>query len=373
MTLRIPLAEGKISRFVELSPAPAPPGEEAAGKLTDEQVIERLAACMTRLVADHAFSGSVILARDGQPLLREAYGQASKSYAVPNRIDTRFNIASVGKAFTGVAVAKLVEQGKLSFEDPVSRHLPAEWLDPEVAATIQVRHLLTHTSGLGDYFRKLYATPTPRFFRGLDDYRPLVADAKPAFEPGARSSYSNLGMLLAGVVIEQVTKGSYFDYVREHIYEPAGMTGTDAYDKDSVLPNRATGYSKEVTEEGARWWNNWPTRVLKGSPSGGSYSTAEDLLRFDVALRAHRLLDSEHTHAVLTPKPEIGAPGNGYGFFVSAGPGGRVASASGDGRGISCHFRMYLDSGYTFVVLSNYDRPAADIVDSVVRQMIARP
>jgi CubicO group peptidase (beta-lactamase class C family) len=272
--------------------------------------------------------------------------------------------------FTGVAVAQLAEEEKLSLDDPVSKYVPADLLKPEVRERIQVQHLLTHTSGLGDYFRKLYEQPSPMVFRKLEDYRPLVVDATPAFDPGTRWSYSNLGYLLLGVVIEQASGESYFDYVRRHIFEPAGMVDSGFYEKDRPVPNRATGYVKEHAADGVQWMSNRYTRVMRGMPSGGAFSTAEDLLRFDTALRTHVLLGPEYTEKVLSPKPEVNSPFYGYGFYVSEGEAGRVAEHSGDGTGIMGSLRMYLDAGYTVAVLSNYNRPSADIVDSVIHQLI---
>jgi CubicO group peptidase (beta-lactamase class C family) len=374
MDLSIPLSgppADKIVGFPELEPVSPPPDAQAPGKLSDDEIVARLETCMAKLIEHDAFSGVVLVARDGAPLFQQAYGLANKSYEVPNRLDTKFNIASVGKVFTGVAVAQLAQEGRLSLDDPVSEHLPPGWLAPEVGARIRIEHLLTHTSGLGDYFRKLSQQASPAVFRGLEDYKVLTADETPAFEPGTRWSYSNAGMLLLGVVIEQVTGQSYFDYVREHVYEPAGMANTDAYEKDRPVPNRATGYMKVDTGAGPEWMNNRYTRVMKGGPSGGSFSTAEDLLKFDVALRGHRLLSPQYTELVLSPKPEVGSPFYGYGFFVSESGAGRVAHHSGDGSGIEATFRMYLDAGYTVIVLSNYNRPAASIVDRVLHQLIA--
>ena len=204
------------------------------------------------------------------------------------------------------------------------------------------------------------------FFRSVDDYKTIIADEIPAFEPGTKWSYSNTGMHLLGVVIEKVTGESYFDYIRDNIYKPAGMVDTDAYDKDIPLANRATGYTKE----GGVWRTSLFTRVLKGGPSGGGYSTVEDFLKFDNAIREHKLLSPEYTEMVLSAKPEVNSTFYGYGFFVSQGDAGRIAEHGGDGTGINTSFKMYLDSGYTVVVLSNYSRPAANIVSNVIHQMI---
>ncbi len=368
--LLIPLSEEsprKINKAIEIKPTARQLSTEKARKLDEQEIIDRLDICLKKLAEDDEFSGSVLVAKNGKPLLRRAIGFASKSYQVPNKVDTKFNIASLGKMFTGVAVVQLVEQGKLAFEDPVSKYLSSDWINPEIGDKIQIRHLLTHTSGFGTYFRKLYMQTKQPFFRNIDDYKILIADEIPAFEPGAKWSYSNTGMHLLGVVIEKVTGTSYFDYMRENIYEPAGMLNTDAYDKDVPLANRATGYTKE----GGLWRTIMFTRVLKGGPSGGGYSTVEDLMNFEIALRKHTLLSKEFTGIALSSKPEIGSPFYGYGFFVEQSETGRIVSHGGDGGGISSQFNMYLDSGYMFAVLSNYSPPAANIVTAVLNQMIA--
>jgi len=373
LSLRLPLAANpphKINRFPEFKPASPPPGTSSPGRLSDEKIVEKLEMCMARLVEGDDFSGAILLARGGKPLFNKAYGLASRADQASNRTDTKFNIASMGKMFTGVAVAQLAEQGKLSFDDPLDKYLPAEWLNPEVSRKIKIKHLLTHTSGLGDYFVKLRGQPKGVVFRSLEDYRPLVADESLSFEPGTRWSYSNTGMLLAGVVIEQATGESYFDYVRNHIYKPAGMTNTDAYDKDGPEPNKATGYIKIYTDKGVDWMSSTGERVMKGMPSGGSFSTVEDLLRFDIALRNHKLLSPEYTGIVLSTKPEISSPFYGYGFNISECDAGRIAEHGGDGTGIQSSFRMYLDSGYTVAVLANRSTPAASIVDNVIHQLM---
>ncbi len=360
------------SQLVSAKGAPGTPLQfevQQTGKLSDKEIVERLKMYMEKVVEADEFSGSVIVAKNGTPLFKKAYGLASKSYLVPNKVDTKFNIASMGKMFTGVAIAQLAQQGKLSFDDPVGKYLSSDWIKPELGDKIQIQHLLTHTSGFGTYFRKMYTQIKQPFFRNIDDYKILIADETPAFEPGTRWSYSNTGMLLLGVVIEKVTGESYFDYIRDHIYATAGMLNSDAYDKDIPLNNRASGYKKE----GVQWRSIPFTRMLKGGPSGGGLSTIEDLLKFDIALRAYRLLSPEYTEIVLTAKPDINSTHYGYGFFVSKGDVGRIAEHGGDGTGISSQFKMYLDTGYTVAVLSNYHRPAAkSVVDAIYQLLVSQ-
>ncbi len=272
--------------------------------------------------------------------------------------------------FTGLAITQLVEKGKLSFDDPVGKYIPTDWLDPEISNKIQIKHLLTHTSGLGDYFRDAYQQSAIPVFRDLADYKTLIADGTLTFEPGTKFSYSNTGMLLLGLVLEKITGKEYFDYLQKNIFEPAGMTNTGGFYKDRPVENRATGYTK-IYENGIVTWDNHQfTRVMRGSPSGGVYSTIEDLLKFDIAIRSNKLLSPEYTEIIMEGRPDLNVSFHSYGFFISNGSAGREASHKGDGQGSNCHFKMYLDSGYTVIILSNYSQPSANIVANVVDQLM---
>jgi CubicO group peptidase (beta-lactamase class C family) len=373
LTLQIPtlaVPPHKIVMFPDIQPTTPPSDIGLQKRLNDQEIIRRLESCLDRVVKDDEFSGAVLVAKNGIPLLKKTYGLANKSFSIQNRLDTKFNIASLGKMFTGVAITQLIQKGDLLPNDPLNKYVDDEWLKPENSKKIQIQHLLTHTSGLGDYFKSLYTQLSPMVFRGLKDYQSLVVNQKLTFEPGERWAYSNTGMLILGVVVEHISGDSYYDYVRKHIFIPAGMTNSDFFEKDRPVSNRATGYIKEFTDSGVRWQNNRFTRVMKGGPSGGSFSTVEDLLSFDIALRNHRLLDPKYTDMILSAKPELNSPFYGYGFFINESPVGRIASHGGDGSGISCQYKMYLDIGYTTIILSNYNVPAAGLVEEVIHQMI---
>lgn len=361
----------KINSFIKAELISPSTKEEQVKQLADDEIIMRIEKCLNQLDEDEEFSGTVLIAKNGEVLLGEAIGLASKSYEIPNKMDTKFNIASVGKMFTGVAITQLVEQGKLSFDDPISKYVSAEWLSPEISEQIQVKHLLTHTSGIGDYFRDAYTQCKVPFFRDLGDYKSLVVDDTLNFEPGTRFSYSNTGMLLLGVVLENVTGDKYFGYLKKNLFEPAGMINTDGFDKDSPVKNRATGYTK-VYQNGEAGWNNHQfTRIMRGSPSGGIYATAEDLLKFDTALRSNKLLSEEYMNVILKGRPELNVSFHGYGFFNHEGIAGREVSHKGDGQGMNSHFKMFLDAGYTYIILSNYSAPSANIIASVIDQLMA--
>jgi CubicO group peptidase (beta-lactamase class C family) len=352
---------------IGLRPPQPPAGPGPARKLSDPEIVKELEAFVQKIADADVFSGSVLLAHDGQPLFKKAYGLASKEFNVPNRIDTKFNLGSMNKMFTAVSIAQLVERGKLSFDDPLSKFLP-EFPSKEAADKIKIKHLLTHTSGLGSYFNRTFMDSSRALYRTVDDMMKLAKDEKPAFEPGTRWSYSNTGFLVLGAVIEKVTGQSYYDYVRENIYKPAGMINSDCYELDLVTPNLALGYEKEHTENGVRFRNNLFQHVIRGGPAGGGYSTVEDLLKFAVALRSNKLVSAEYTKLLITPKPELNSPRYGYGFGIDTEQG--TAGHSGGFPGISSDLTIFLNSGYTAVVMSNYgsgSRPVVERIRELVR------
>ncbi len=346
---------------------PKPPAEAKATKrLTDTQIAQELDAFLNKLTEADVFSGSVLLAKDGRVLYKKAFGIANKDFNVPNRVDTKFNLGSMNKMFTSVAIAQLVERGKLSFDDPLAKFLP-EFPSKEAAEKIKIKHLLTHTSGLGSYFNDKFFESSRANFRTVDDMMKLAKDEKLQFEPGSRWSYSNTGMLVLGAVIEKVTGQSYFDYIRENIYKPAGMTNSDCYELDRINANLAVGYDKEFTDNGYQFRNNIFLHVMRGGPAGGGYSTVEDLLKFDIALRSNKLVGADSVKLLTSAKPEVNSPEYGYGFGVDTE--NQVVGHSGGFPGISSILEMYLASGYTVAIMSNYGSGMGP-VNNKLREML---
>lgn len=328
-------------------------------RLSEGEIRNRVASLMRKLAANDGFSGVVYVAKDRRPIYRGAFGLASKAWKAPNRVDTKFNLASITKMFTAVAVAQLVEQGKLAYSDPVGKILP-DYTNAEVAQKVTVHHLLSHTSGMIGARRLVE--------RGGDrqDVRTVAEMVKPfredplEFPPGERFSYSNAGFILLGQIIERASGQTYYDYVREHVFRPAGMTSTDFYALDAETPNLATGYEDGP---GGRRSNVLALGAI-GSPAGGAYSTAEDLDRFQLALRDGKLLRPASREAMwkLVSENDPGA-GYGYGAQVSHYNGYRVIGHGGGWRGITNQFEFYPELGYTVVVLSNYDVEPGLITD----------
>lgn len=304
------------------------------------------------------FSGVVLVAKDRKPILTQADGLADRARQTPNTPDTRFNVASIGKMFTAVAIAQLAQQGRVSFNDPISRYLPG--FPAGIGDKITIAELLTHTSGLGDVFQRWHPTASPlsvsQLLRKIEN-EPLQ------FEPGSRFSYSNSGFVVLGAIIEAVTGQNYYDWVRAHVFEPAGMANTGWYALDQV-PNMAHGYvpvrqaGKPVAFQDAHGAG------VGGNPSGGAYSTVGDLLRFAQALLGHKLLSAAMTNTVLSGKVDTGRPGPGedkyaYGFADSRINGVRIVGHNGGTLGYEGQLDIYPDRGYTVVMLTNQDRVLA--------------
>jgi CubicO group peptidase (beta-lactamase class C family) len=280
------------------------------------------------------FSGAVLLVRGDQVVFEKAYGFADRAAKSFNRIDTKFNLGSINKIFTNIAIHQLARQGKLSLEDKIGTFLP-EYPNKDAAAKVTIRHLLAMMSGIGDFFGERYEKMPKEQLKTIGAYLPLFADKPLEFEPGSRSRYSNGGYIVLGAIIEKITGSDYYSYVKTNIYAPAGMKDSGWFEKDRLPSNTALGYTYQdrpvVGPDDARN-PNYSTLPGKGSSAGGGYSTLRDLLAFVKAMK----------EGVLST-PDFNADRLGI---------------AGGAPGINA----ILDSGrdYAVIVLSNYDPPAAE-------------
>jgi CubicO group peptidase (beta-lactamase class C family) len=358
VNLRMRVEEAPPHRIggIGIGPGRPPAGTVPAGGKTDREIAKDLERFLQKLAKADKFSGTVLLARDNKILFKGAYGLASKRFDVANRIDTKFNLGSMNKMFTAVAIAQLVEKGKLSYDDPVGKYLDSAWVQPETAEKVRIKHLLSHTAGLGSFFNDKFWKSSRLLYRELADWQPLIKDKKLKFEPGSQWSYSNTGMFLLGPVIEKVTGQGYYDYIREHIYKPLGMVNSDCYEMDRPVPNLAIGYYKKFEEEGFDWRNNILLHSLKGGPAGGGFSTVEDLFRFGRALMETKLIGRESVELLTTPKPALNSPRYGYGFVIKNFGDESVVGHSGGFPGINSILQIYKKSGYIYAIMSNYSQ-----------------
>jgi CubicO group peptidase (beta-lactamase class C family) len=333
------------------------PAEFPIARLTEGEAIASVEAFAHKDAAADRFAGAVLVAKDGEVLFSRAYGLADRDERIPNTVDTRFRIGSMNKMVTAVAVLQLVEGGKIDLEATLGEYL-TDYPNKNVASKVTIHHLLTHTGGTGDIFGPDFDAHR-RELRTHDDYVKLYGERELEFEPGSQWAYSNYGFILLGAVIERVTGQSYYEYVQEHIYEPAGMTSTGSLPEDRVVPGRSIGYMRSPGTTG--WMPNNDTLPYRGTSAGGGYSTVEDLARFADALLSHTLLDADSTELLITGKEESG-PGAryGYGFEDSRDEEGNGSVGHGGGApGMNGDLRIFPKSGYVVAVLANLDPPAA--------------
>lgn len=346
------------------------------GRLTDDRIATALDQFVTRLTAEGRFAGAVGVVHDGRVVSMRAYGLANRARGIPNTLDTRFQLASVGKLFATVTIAKLVEEGRLAYSDPVGKWIP-EYPNPTAARTVTVAHLLTHSSGIADFFRNpdwersdkaaLATQPLEAHFR-------FFASDSLAFTPGTRSQYSNSGFLLLGIIAERVAKQPFAPLFADIAFRPSGMH--DSWDPQRATP-RATGYTwfapmRALDLSGLRIAHDEP---VVGTPAGGGISTIGDMTRFAAALLDGRLI-SRASLDTLTARhglDETSTSWTAYGFDgVELWRGVRIANKSGNTYGAHTQFDIYPDAGYGVVVLSNLDSWASEAVVYKARELITR-
>lgn len=314
---------------------------------------------------ERGFSGVVLIAKGDEIVFKKAIGWQDVGKGVSNKIDTRFNLGSGNKMFTAIAITQLQEVGKLKFDDPIINYLP-DYPNRTFAETATIHNLLTHTSGLGDYWDDEYELEWHKITT-VKEKLPFVVELDPLFKPGEGRAYSNSGFVLLGLIIEKVSGLSYFDYIRKHIYQPSGMQMTDSYEKNGATKTIATAYLGNGSK-----WSEAPY-ALKGSSDGGGYSTVEDMLKFSSALRNNLLISASSLEMVQTDKTPNGEKNlwnYGYGFRVEKVNGQMNIGHGGKGYGVYFNYRYFPVLGYTVILFSNSESGSPDVLFSTLKSYI---
>ncbi|WP_410769430.1 serine hydrolase domain-containing protein [Fontibacillus sp. BL9] len=266
------------------------------------------------------FSGAALI-RDKGMIFDRGYGYANRSDKIPNSSYTRFGIASGCKIFTSVAICQLVQKGVLSFDCLLKDCLDISF--PNFDPGITIHHLLTHSSGIPDYFDEefmndfedlwkdipMYSIQSPR------DFLPMFQNGMMKFSPGERFSYNNAGYILLGLVVEQRTGMEFSEYVEKNIFQSCGMLESGYYRMDQLPERTAIGY---IDNDDQTWKSNVYSIPIKGGPDGGAFTTVHDLVRFWDALFNHQLLSPQYTHILLTPHiQDNDQTYYGYGVWIS--------------------------------------------------------
>jgi len=316
----------------------------------------RAEAYVQSWVRDNRFRGTVLVAHQGQPVFRQAYGKANDEWDIANTIDTKFRLGSITKQFTALAILQLVDQGKLKLDDAVKTHYPEA---PAAWDKITIHHLLNHTSGIPSYTdQKGFFATQSRDPRKPAEIVKLTQDLPLAFEPGAQFRYNNTGYILLGAILEKVTGRTYEAHLRQTLFEPLGMTNT-GYDAASViLKKRASGY----TGDGA----NAPYLDMTLPYAAGSlYSTVDDLLKWDEALHGGRLLSKALWEKMTTP----GLGTYGYGLNIRPVEGKTGQSHGGGINGFNTFMIRVPEARLVAIVLANQNGPAPDTIGLALARM----
>lgn len=340
------------------APQPFPEAKAIAQPRNDEELAGAIKKLADELAKIGRFSGSIFLAADGKVLVNNAWGDSDEKGKTISTAETAYDVGSVGKLFTQIAVFQLADAGKLKLDDPIANYLH-NYPDPEVADKVTVRQLLLHKSGIPDFLADI--TPEMHLESRIEvkDFLPLFAHKPLEFEPGAAQRYSNSGYIILGLVVEAVSGESYYSYVQRHILEPAGMTHSGFFDRARLPAYVAHSYQdgKDVTSMHPR----------RGSPAGGLQASPADLFRLVQAVNAGKLIKPESVSVLreLVPRPpDAPVPGDsskltGYGI-------------AGGGPGVSATLAIDPTGRYTRIVLCNGGPPMAMSMAATIREWIDR-
>jgi len=360
LTVEVDAAEPHRLTNLDLSAIPRP-AEFALPHMSESELIAALRKKLDEDSAEDRFSGAALVARNGKPVFSQAYGLADRERKVPNTLKTRFRIGSMNKMFTATSILQLAQAGKLGLDDPVGKYL-TDYPNKDVATKVTIRQLLTHTGGTGDIFGPDFDAHRLEL-RTLQDYLKLYGNRAPQFEPGSRWEYSNYGFILLGAIIEKVSGQSYYDYVRECVYAPAGMSSSGSEPETEAVPERSIGYTR-MGADGLH--PNTETLPYRGTSAGGGYSTVEDLLKFANALEEHKLLNAEFTDLLTTGKVDARGARYAFGFQDQMINGTRCFGHGGGAPGMNGDLEICPGPAYVVAVLSNMDPPAASRVSNFV-------
>lgn len=338
-----------LDKFIGI-PQPDPT-ELGLTRQSEAQAVAALAQKMDLLAKEDAFSGTVQIVRHGKVLFQNAYGFADRESKKPNTLQTQFRVGSITKMFTAVTMLQLVEAGKASLDDKVGKFLP-DYPNDAIRTKVTIRHLLTHTGGTGDMFSDEQLAKRDSL-KEHSDYVAFFGEREPLFEPGSRYEYSNYGYLLLARLIEVISGMNYYDYVEKKVFIPAGMTTTASRPESEHVPMRAVGYT---TYDGGL---ESSTKYLtyRGMAAGNAYSTVEDLFKFSEALASGKLISPSLFKEATRRQTDV----YGYGFGVY-GDGKLLRYGHAGGfPGVSGDVRIYPNTGYSVISLSNFDFPTAEI------------
>lgn len=328
----------------------AAPAAEAFAGLSNVEVARRVELVLDRFKSRSEFVGlSVAVARGDDIVIERGFGVADLEWNQPVDASTVFGIGSITKQFTAASIMKLVEEGKLGLEDPLSQFLP----EFETGGhTVTIRQLLNHTSGIPEYATLEYWQKTSRLDLSQGEVINLITGVPLDFEPGTSWRYSNTNYRLLGMVIEKLRKRPLGDVLRDEFFTPLGLNHTHAW-SDAIIPHRAEGYWFDVD---AQTLVNGDTMGSAGAGGqGGLLSTAGDLIRWQIALTNGRAVSPGVFQQMITSTAKIGHGETEYGFglIIEQVQGVRRIQHTGGTTGFNGTLTWLPDVGLRIALLSN--------------------
>lgn len=377
-TLRVRLDRQDPARIFDLPalPAPAPyPRTLPQGTILPADLPALVESRIGFAAGRDEFSGVCrIVDPAGVVVYEAAVGTASRTPYRRNAPNIRFHLGSADKSFTALLIARLIAEGRLSFETTLAEVLP-DYPAADFARACTIRHLLSHASGLGTLFdRPGYDKKKP--FARMADLLPAFAAEPPAFAPGTAAAYSNEGFVVLGAVIEQVTGESWYDLLDQHIYRPAGMAASGHYLNDRLPGQVATGFRYRDDDHlgiDPRQPNH-DFLDYRGNSCGGGYATAADMTAYLHALHTGQILPRSAVERLVTQQPG-GIADYGMGFIVKPLEAGRTLVGHGGGgphSGIGGMSGIIWETGWAFSVLGNYDAHFTGPIADDIAAMLAR-
>ncbi len=338
-------------------------------------MIDELKESICTKTAEVSFSGTVSIRSDEQ-VYEDAFGLRDRANELPNTVETRFGIASGTKGFTALAIALLIEEGKLSLDTRARSVLGDKIgnLHPEIT----IQQLLGHTSGIGDHYDEeeigegvddfLLSIPVQNLLSPLD-YIPLIEEKSQKFPPGERACYSNGGYVVLAIIVEVVTSIPFHEFVEERIFKAAGMNQSGFFRSDSLPSNTAFGY---VSDEDRLKTNIFNLPIV-GSGDGGAYSTVSDMYNFWTSLKSGKILPPNMLDAFTSAQNYVDDGWYGFGFWVDKKLD-RIELCGYD-AGVSFYSSTSRESNDTFTILSNTSKGAGPLVklikDGILKQHAA--
>lgn len=301
------------------------------GKLSENKIISEVGSYCKRLADSNVFAGNVFIADKERVIYSKSFGNHSSGK--PNHPEQQFGLASLGKMFTAVGVLQLVQNKQVSLDSNVATYLP-QFKNETLAKAVTIRHLLTHTSGMGDFFENPDYQKNAGNYKTTGNFLPLLEADTLSFKPGSGWQYSNSGFILLALIIEKVTGTSFADYIENNILQKASMTMTKV-----------------------------------GSGAGGGFSTVPDLYQFANALKTNKLLNKETSRLFFEYTIDDTW---GLGSVHQKLGSENVFGHGGDYEGVCTDFAMYLNSGHTVIILSNMDPPFAHFISDKIKELIIR-